>query len=122
MISKNSNTSSYVNKYAPLHQAAHESNRASGGLVPQNLNKSGQHLNNNYLRTYQNKSSQNVNLNTQRTSGQLNYGDQSAQVKGSTTGRSLNKQSNGKNASHISNMTAKIINEHHERQQNKENS
>jgi len=42
------NNSSFViqNKYNNLHQKAHESNRASGGLVNSNINKSGQNLNN----------------------------------------------------------------------------
>lgn len=42
--------SSFVmqNKYNNLHQKAHESNRASGGLVNSNINKSGQNLNNNH--------------------------------------------------------------------------
>ena len=42
------NSSFVMNKYANLHQNAHESNKNSGGLVNSTVNKSGQNLNSNF--------------------------------------------------------------------------
>lgn len=40
-IQTNQNSSFVMNKYANKHQAAHESAKATGGLVTQTVNKSG---------------------------------------------------------------------------------
>lgn len=81
------------NKYNNLHQKAHDSMRASGGLANSNINKSGQNLNI-HSRTNANKSQTSGSGNMPHTqrSGRAISGGISNTIQ-NTSGRSSMKNS-----------------------------
>lgn len=80
-------------KYNGLHQKAHDSNRASGGLVNSNINKSGQNLNNIHQRTMANKSHTGTGGNVPQTQRSGRGVNGISNTIGGTSGRSSLKHS-----------------------------
>lgn len=115
-----------MNKYDGRHQAAHESAKASGQIMNSTVNKSGANLNNNMQRSKAAGAPQ-----TQRNGS--NFANQTI-GQGSTTGRSQSKLAQGltnsvlshnssyakggsmNNKSLVSNVTAKILGEHQDKE------